>query len=242
LKEGFAMLPKIKPPYFELGPKNYMYDDGVEKLAYAVRTAAERYDIRVIYSVPFLNVEKIADIFRGSENCYVFAPFMDDVYPGNGVGTELPERLKASGVQGVYINHSARPQSIGSMLRLKKRAQELGIYTMACAGSLPEIRATAVIGPDILIAEPEELIGSGQSASTEYIRTSIEAVEAIDPRISVLIGAGISSGADVYKCIYNGADATGSASGIFKSPNPEAMVFEMFEAVRRGWDDRHAEA
>lgn len=232
------MLPKIKPPYFELGPKNYMYDSRVEELAKTVRAAAEKYDIRAIYSVPFLNVESIAKTFQGSENCYVFAPYMDDVRPGNAVGTELPERLKASGVQGVYINHSGRPKSIGEMIRLKKRAEELDIYTMACAGSMTEIRATAIIGPDILIAEPEELIGSGQSADTDYIRASIQAVEEINPNISVLIGAGISSGDDVYKCIYNGADATGSASGIFKAADPEAKIYEMFEAVRRGWDDR----
>lgn len=234
------MLPKIKPPYFELGPKNYMYDSTVEALAETVRAAAEKYNIRAIYSVPFLNVEKIAETFAGSEHCYVFAPYMDDVYPGNGVGTELPERLKASGVQGIYINHSARPQPISAMLRLKRRAQELGIYTMACAGSIPEVQATAIIGPDILIAEPEDLIGSGQSADISYIKASIEAVQAINPDISVLIGAGISSGEDVYKCIYNGADATGSASGIFRSEDPAAMIFEMFQAVRRGWDDRHA--
>ena len=152
------MLPKIKPPFFELGPKNYVYDGTVEELAYTVLEAADKYDIRAIYSVPFVNVERIADIFKASKNTYVFAPYMDDVRIGNGVGTELPERLKASGVQGVYINHSAKPQSIGAMCRLKKRAGELGIYTMACAGSMTEIKA---------------------------------------------------------------------------------MVFEMFEAVRRAWDDRH---
>lgn len=233
------MLAKIKPPFFELGPKNYVYDNTVEDLAYAVREAADKYDIRAIYCVPFLNVERVAEVLRQSPNTYTFAPFMDDVRIGNGVGTELPERLKYAGVQGVYINHSGRPQSIGAMCRLQKRAQELDIYTMACAGSMTEIKATAVIGPNILIAEPEELIGSGVSADADYIRSAIEAAEAIDPDIQVLIGAGISSGGDVYRCIYHGADATGSASGIFKSPDPKAMVFEMFEAARRAWDDRH---
>lgn len=233
------MLPRIKPPYFELGPKNYVYDDTVERLAKTVRAAADKYDIRAIYSVPLINVEKVSEELRKSENCYTFTAFMDDVMPGNGVGSALPERLKYGGVQGVYINHSARPRSIAEMLRLKARAQKLGIYTMACAGSMTEIRATAIIGPDILIAEPEELIGSGTSADTDYIKQSIQAVHEIDPNISVLIGAGISSGEDVYKCISNGAEATGSASGIFRSADPEAMIYEMFEAVRRGWDDSH---
>lgn len=235
------MLPKIKPPFFELGPKNYVYDRTVEELAKVVREAAEKYDIRAIYTVPFVNVEKVAAYFEGSQNCYVFAPFMDDVPIGNGVGTELPERLRASGVQGVYINHSAHPQPMAKMIRLKERAEKLSMYTTACAGSMLEIRATAILAPNILIAEPEELIGSGQSADLSYIRESVQAVSSINPNISVLIGAGISCGEDVYKCIYHGADATGSASGIFKSSNPVAKVYEMFEAVRRGWDDRPAE-
>ena len=229
---------KIKPPYFELGPKNYMLDRRVEDLAATVRKAAERYDIRAIYSAPFIHLERIADAFAGSEHCYVFAPYMDDLPPDSKAGSAMPERLKACGVQGVYINHSSLPQSLGAMIRMQARAERLGLYTMACADSIKEIQATAVIAPDIIIAEPEELIGSGQSADAEYIRTSIAAVHSINPEISVLIGAGISSGEDVYKCIYNGADATGSASGIFRSDDPESKIYEMFEAVRRGWDDR----
>lgn len=232
------MLPKIEPPFFELGPKNYVYDDTVENLAYVVRKAAEKYDIRAIYTVPFVNVKKVASIFQGSSHTYVFAPFMDDVWVGNGVGTELPERLKASGVQGVYIHHSARPQPIANMLRQKDRARELGMYTTACASSFTEIKATAVIGPDILIAEPEELIGSGQTAGPDYIHKAVEIVREINPKISVLIGAGISNGEDVYQCICHGAEATGSASGIFRSADPEAMVYEMFKAVRSAWNDR----
>jgi len=233
------MLPKIKPPYFELGPKNYMIDRTVEELAVTVREAATKYDIRAIYSAPFIHLEKIAEAFEGCEDCYVFAPYMDDLPRDSKAGSAMPERLKACGVQGVYINHSSLPQSLGAMIRMQKRAESLGMYTMACADSMTEIKATAIIGPNILIAEPEELIGSGKSAGTDYIRASIEAVNAINPDISVLIGAGISCGDDVYKCIYNGADATGSASGIFNAADPRRMIFEMFEAVRRGWDDRH---
>lgn len=232
---------KIKPPYFELGPKNYMVDKTVETLAATVRKAAEKYDIRAIYSAPFIHLEKIAEAFEGSGNCYVFAPYMDDLPPDSKAGSAMPERLKACGVQGVYINHSSLPQSLSAMIRMQARAEKLGLYTMACADSVKELQATAIIAPDIIIAEPEDLIGSGQSADAEYIRASIAAVHAINPEISVLIGAGISSGEDVYKCIYNGADATGSASGIFRSDNPEAKIYEMFEAVRCGWDDRHRE-
>ena len=163
---------KIKPPYFELGPKNYMLDRRVEELSATVRKAAERYDIRAIYSAPFIHLERIADAFAGSEHCYVFAPYMDDLPLDSKTGSAMPERLKACGVQGVYINHSSLPQSLGAMIRMQARAEHLGLYTMACADSVKEIQATAIIAPDIIIAEPEELIGSGQSADAEYIRAS----------------------------------------------------------------------
>lgn len=231
---------KIKAPFFELGPKNYIIGREVEDLAYVVRETAEKYDIRVLYSVPFFNTEKVADIFERSENCYVTAPFMDDIPEGSKSGMAIPERLAASGVQAVYINHSARPHTMAEMIRLQTRAERLDIYTIACADTQKEIHATAVIGPDIIIAEPEGLIGTQSSADVDYIKSAVQTVKKVSPDISVLIAAGIKSGDDVYRCIYNGADASGSASGVFNTSDPKAKINEFFEAARRAWDDRHS--
>ena len=46
---------KIQAPFFELGPKNYIIGREAEDLAYVIRETAEKYDIRVLYSVPFFN-------------------------------------------------------------------------------------------------------------------------------------------------------------------------------------------
>ena len=230
---------KIEAPFFELGPKNYLIGREVEELAYTIREAAEKYGIRVLYSVPFFNTEKVAEAFECSENCYVAAPYMDDIPEGSKNGMALPERLALSGVQAVYINHSARPHTMAEMIRLQARAEKLGIYTIACADTQKEIRATAVIEPDIIIAEPEALIGTGNSVDAEYIKNAVQIIKGINPDISVLIAAGIKTGDDVYRCIDNGADACGSASGIFNSPDPKTKIHEFFEAARRAWDDRH---
>ena len=231
--------PKMKAPFFELGPKNYIIGREVEGFARVVRETAEEYDIRVLYSVPFFNTEKVAEIFAGSENCYVTAPFMDDIPEGSKNGMAIPERLAACGVQAAYINHSARPHTMAEMIRLQARAERLGIYTIACADTQKEIHATAVIGPDIIIAEPEALIGSQSSADVDYIQEAVWTIKKVNSDISVLVAGGIKTGEDVYRCIYNGADASGSASGIFNTADPVAKIKEFFEAARRAWDDRH---
>ena len=59
---------KIRAPFFELGPKNYIIGKKVEDLAHTIRKTAEKYDIRVLYSVPFFHTEKVAEIFEGSEH------------------------------------------------------------------------------------------------------------------------------------------------------------------------------
>ena len=39
---------KIEPPFFEIGPKAYMYGERLLKLAKAADKAAEKYDVRIL--------------------------------------------------------------------------------------------------------------------------------------------------------------------------------------------------
>lgn len=97
----------------------------------------------------------------------------------------------------------------------------------------------AMLKPDIIVAEPSELIGTGVSSGPEYVEAAMRAVKDVDPDILVLTAAGIASGQDVYNTIMAGADATGSSSGVAKAANRAAMADEMIAAVRRAWDERH---
>ena len=69
---------KIRAPFLSSGQR-IISSEKVEDLAHTIRKTAEKYDIRVLYSVPFFHTEKVAEIFEGSEHCYVTAPFMDDI-------------------------------------------------------------------------------------------------------------------------------------------------------------------
>jgi triosephosphate isomerase len=122
-----------------------------------------------------------------------------------------------------------------------RRADEAGLATIVCADTIAEMEAIARMAPNLIVAEPTELIGTGQTSSMDYVRESITRIKAINPAIMVLQGAGISNGDDVYKVIRAGAEATGSTSGIIKAPDPAAMAREMIAAVRRAWDERQAE-
>ena len=226
---------KLQPPFFEIGPKNYMFGDQILDLARIADEAAAKYDVRVIFTTPYANIEKVASSVK---NLHVFAPHMDDIPIGRGLACVLPESIKAAGAVGVMLNHCERPLSSSVLVRTLNRARDLDLMTIVCADSMDETRAIAQMHPDLMVTEPTELIGTGQAADLSYVAASMEAVMAIDPDIGVLVGGGISNGTDVYNTIMAGADATGSSSGIVKNADPGAMVNEMLAALRQAWDDR----
>ena len=121
-----------------------------------------------------------------------------------------------------------------------KRAEEVGLTTIVCADSEEEAAKIATLNPDIIVAEPSALIGTGVSVGPEYVEAATRCVKDVNPDILVLTAAGIAGGEDVYNTIIAGADATGSSSGVAKAADRSAMVDEMIAACRKAWDERHA--
>lgn len=227
---------KLEPPFFEIGPKNYMFGDQILDLARIADEAAAKYDVRVIFTSPYANIEKVASTVK---NLKVFAPHMDDIPVGRGIACVLPESIRAAGAHGVMLNHAERPLPVSTLVRTLNRARELGLMSIVCADSMAETRAIAQLHPDLMVTEPTELIGTGKAADMSYVAASMEAITAIDANIGVLVGGGISNGTDVYNTIMAGADATGSSSGIVKAADPGAMIHEMLAALRQAWNDRN---
>lgn len=227
----------IRAPFFEIGPKSYLYGDDILALAQMADKASAKYDVDIIFTTPLLDIRRVVE---NTKRIHVFAPHMDPIPIGRGLADVLPESVKAAGAEGVMLNHCEKPVSLPVLCQTIRRAKELGLLTIVCADSIAEAKAIACLGPDIIVPEPSELIGTGQTSDMEYVLTSIQAIKSINPEILVLQGAGISSGRDVYKVIRAGAEATGTSSGIVKAPDRAAMVDEMIGAVRRAWDERHA--
>ena len=227
---------KMQVPFFEIGPKSYLYGDDVLELALAADKAAEKYNVNIIFTTPVVDIRRVKE---NTKNIHVYAPHMDPIYPGRGLADTLPESLVAAGADGVMLNHCEKPLDFEVLKEAIARADEVGLTTIVCADSLADASKIATLNPDIIVAEPSELIGTGVSVGKEYVEAATKSVKDVNPEILVLTAAGISNGQDVYNTIISGADATGSSSGIAKAEDRAAMVDEMIAAVRRAYDERH---
>lgn len=225
------------PPFFEIGPKSYLYGDDILELALAADRVSEKYDVDIIFTAPYTEIRRVAEAVN---RLFVYAPHMDVLEPGRGLAEILPEAVKAAGAVGVMLNHCEKPLSLGTLEKSIRRAHGIGLAAIVCADTIAQARAAACLGPDIIVEEPAELIGTGQAGrrSPDYVRASIEAVHGINPQILVLQGAGITSAEDVYPIIYHGAQATGASSSIAGAEDREGLIDEMICAVRRAAQDR----
>jgi triosephosphate isomerase len=147
--------------------------------------------------------------------------------------------VKAAGAVGVMLNHAEKLISLEVLSQTIKRADEVGLATIVCADTVEDVKNIAQLSPNIIVAEPTSLIGTGQTSDMNYVRDTIHMVKKINPEIMVLQGAGISTGKDVYDIIMAGAEATGCTSGIIKAKDPHAMTEEMIYALRTAWDKLH---
>ena len=226
----------VKLPFFEIGPKSYLYGDDILDLALAADAASEKYGVDIIFTTPVVDIRRVRE---ATKHIHVFAPHMDPIVPGRGLADILPESLVAAGADGVMLNHVEKPVTFEVLAETIKRANEVGLTTIVCADSMADAAKIATLAPDIIVAEPSELIGTGVSVGPEYVEAATKSVKEVNPDILVLTAAGISNGEDVYNTIIAGADATGSSSGVAKAADRAAMVDEMIAAVRKAWDERH---
>lgn len=226
----------IKPPFFEIGPKAYLYGEAMISLAKTIDKVAKKYDVDIILTPQYTDLSTIAGV---TERIFVFAQHMDPLPIGRGIGSVLPEAVKAAGATGVMLNHCEKKISLSDLSQTIKRADQVGLMTIVCADTVEEVAAIAQLSPNIIVAEPANLIGTGQTSDLDYVKNTINMVKGINPDIMVLQGAGISTGQDVYNVIMAGAEATGCTSGIIKNKDPHAMTEEMIYALRSAWDKLH---
>lgn len=225
---------RVPLPFFEVGPKNYLFGNDILDLAKAADEIAGKYDVAVFFTAPYVNIPEVARIARHIRVC---APHMDCAPVGRGLANVLPESIRAAGATGVMLNHAEKPLTMSVLRETLRRAGELDLTTLVCADSVVEARAAAVLGSDIVLCEPTELIGSGKYAGVGYVREAFDAIVSVNPNVGVMVSGGIGNGQNVYDVIAAGADGTGSSSGIVLARDPVAMMDEMIRAVREAWND-----
>lgn len=228
---------KITEPFFEFGPKCYMYGERLVEIAKGFDRLSEKYGIDVILDIPDTEIRSVASAVK---RVHVYSQHMDSLTVGRGMGRTLPEALKDAGAVGCMLNHAEHKLTLDELAAAIKRADEVGLATIVCADSIDEVKAVAKLAPNILVAEPTELIGTGRPADREYVDEVIKVIKEINPDILPFPSAGISCGNDCYNIIKAGSSASGCSSAIAKAADPLALAEEMMAAVRRAWDELHA--
>ena len=122
----------IKAPFFEIGPKNYLWGDDVVELAKVADAASKKYNVDIIFTTPIVEIRRVKE---ATEKIHVFAPHMDPLTPGRGLADILPESLVAAGAEGVMLNHCEKPITLAQLKSTIKRAEEAGLATIVCADS-----------------------------------------------------------------------------------------------------------
>lgn len=231
---------KLKAPFFEFGPKAYLYGQAALDLALAADEISRKYEVQIIYTAQYVDIPRLAE---ATTELLVFAQHMDPVEVGVGVGSVLAEAIKEAGAVGTMLNHSEKRVALRHLAQAIKRANEVGLGTLVCADSPVEAAAIAQLGPNAILAEPPELIGSDKAIDTmsDFIPDSKRMIAEINPEVLVMHSAGIRTGKDIERIVRQGAMATGSTSGIIKAADPAAMFEEMVRALRETWDELHGD-
>jgi len=229
---------KIKPPFFEIGPKAYLYGAAALKLAQHADRMSRKYDVRIIITPQCVDIPLIA---HNTQDLLVFAQHMDSIPVGRGIGTVLPEAIKEAGAQGVLLNHAEKKLGMAEIERTIARADEVGLVSMVCADTPQDALEIARMKPNIVLAESPNLIGVGvrDEAAQQEIAATNALVWGVNPDILVLHGAGIKNGKDIYDIVRHGAQGSGSTSGIILADDPFQMLEEMISAMRMAWDETH---
>lgn len=164
----------------------------------------------------------------------VFAQHVDGVKPGAHTGHVVADSLADVGVAGSLVNHSEKRLKLSEIDEIVRRLKELRLISVVCSNTPPVSAAAAALDPDMVAIEPPELIGTGiavSKAKPEIISDTVEVIKKVNPRVSILCGAGITKGEDVTAAIKLGSEGILVASGVVKARDPCKVLSELAECA-----------
>ena len=215
-------------PIVILNYKTYLESSGLNalELAHDLESAASESGITMVAA------PQAADIYRISEETSIpiFAQHIDAISPGGHTGSNLINTLIEAGISGTLINHSENRMKLADIAEVVKLCQENEIESCVCTNNIETSKAIAALGPVAVAVEPPELIGTGipvSQAQPEVVENSVKEVKAINKKVKVLCGAGITTGDDMKAAMDLGADGVLLASGIVKAENPKEALLDL---------------
>ncbi|MDS0478008.1 triose-phosphate isomerase [Natrinema sp. 1APR25-10V2] len=198
-------------------------------VAEAVRDVDETTDARLVVAPQAAHLERVA-----ATGVETWAQHVDPIEHGSNTGHTLAESVADAGADGTLINHSERRLKLADIDGSVRAAERAGLETVVCANNPAQIGAAAALGPDAVAVEPPELIGTGtpvSQADPDIVEDAVEAAERVDPDVSVLCGAGISTGDDVVAAGDLGAEGVLLASGVAKADDPTAALEDLVDPL-----------
>ena len=166
------------------------------------------------------DLEEVAKVCRAVK---VYSQHLDAVEPGQTTGLFPPALAKKLGCSGTILNHAERKIPFSTLAATVKLCKKYKLKTLVCADTDKEAKKVAQLNPDFVAVEPPDLIGTGKSISRlrpELVKKSILTVKKLNRKISVLVGAGVTTAEDVRASLQLGADGVLVASAFAASKNP----------------------
>jgi triosephosphate isomerase len=225
---------KLRYPNFGLNVKSYLYGEKLYDIARYCESLSEEFDIDITITCGYAELKTVKEM---CPKLFVFAQNMDGLSPGRGMGAVLPESLLTAGIDGVILNHAEHPMTLNNLVRAIRRAKELGLIVTVCADNIDEARMIALLEPDEIICEQNDLIGTGITADEDYMISTYKAIKELSPDTIVVQGAGIKNGEDCYRSVKYGSLSTGGTSAICAAQDPKAVCRDMVEGTVRAIND-----
>ncbi|MBI3413585.1 MAG: triose-phosphate isomerase [Candidatus Aenigmarchaeota archaeon] len=198
-----------------------MLGESGRKLAEHSKKISSGLGVNIVIAPAFTDIRFLSGIVP------VIAQHIDSAEPGAHTGSITAESVKMAGAIGTIINHSERKLSFEDIELCIARAKKNDLMTICCADSPETAASIAKLGPDYVLIEPPELIGTVNSVSKtspEIIKRTVELVKSANQNVGVICGAGVSTGEDARIAKSLGAIGVAAASAVAKSKTPKRVI------------------
>jgi len=219
---------RISPPLVLVNFKCYLEATGaraVQLARYAEQTS-KKFGVVVAVAPQATDLRLVSQ----QTKVPVFAQHVDPIGPGSHTGHVLAESVLEAGASGILVNHSERRLEASSIEEVVSRGKNLGLTTVVCANTSGVAAAVSSLDPDMIAVEPPELIGTGvavSEAKPEIITDTVSRIRRVNSAVTILCGAGITSGGDVREALRLGTQGVLVASGVVKAKDQAAAITDL---------------
>lgn len=204
--------------------------EGAVSLAQACEEVALETGAPIEVAPPVVSLLSVAE----AVDIPVYSQSIDPYKPGSATGWITAEMIAATSAVGTLINHSEHRYSDDVISQCVGMARGSDLLSCVCANDVDSAVRYAAFFPDMIAVEPPELIGGDISVTTAdpaIVSETVESVHRVNPKVSVLCGAGVKNGKDVAAAISLGADGVLLASGVVKATDPAAVLRDLVSGI-----------